>query len=146
MPASARVWVYKASRFLDESEAARIEARARAFTGQWAAHGKPLTATAFVQDQLWLVFVVDESKEGASGCSIDTVFRLVQDLESELGLRLTNRLLLAYEKEGDIALTDLQNLENIDAGTIIYDDTVQTLGEWQHRRKKASESWLNRYI
>lgn len=148
MPATTRVWVYKADRFLTEAETQQAEQRALAFTAQWAAHGKALTATAFVQDKLWLVFAVDESKEGASGCSIDKVFRLVQELEQDLHVRFTDRLLLAWEKDGNIQLTPLSELAaaGVTADTPVFDDTVQTLGNWYTRRKKASESWVKRYL
>jgi len=148
MPASSRVWVYKANRFMNAAETALAMQKARAFTAQWAAHGKALTATAFVQDNLWLVFVVDESKEGASGCSIDKVFRLVQELEQQLGLLFTDRLLLAWDNNGHTELTPLAAIQEagITADTLIYDDTVQTLGHWNTRVKKAGESWLQRFL
>lgn len=148
LPDSSRTWIYKADRFLNENEVTFIEQKLNAFIPSWAAHGKQLFAEAKVVDNLWIIIAADEAKEGASGCSIDKVFRLITELENELNISFTNRLILAYQENKEIKLTPLSAIKDlgINAQTLIYDDTIQTLGDFHTRLRKAEDSWLKRML
>lgn len=147
-PDTSRVWIYKADRFLTDDEAQGIQQKVDEFIPTWAAHGKKLYAEAKVIDNLWIVIAADESREGASGCSIDKIFRLVADLEKEYACSFTNRLILAYQSEGQIKLAPLTQIKElgINADTLIYDDTVQNLGDFKNRLKPAIQTWLKRSL
>lgn len=148
LPDSSRVWIYKADRFLSNEEVDRIQKKVDDFIPTWAAHGKKLYAEAKVVDNLWIVIAADESREGASGCSIDKIFRLVADLEKEMACSFTNRLIVAYQSDGEIKLTPLAQIKEvgIHSDTLIYDDTIQNLAEFKQRLRPANETWLKRSL
>lgn len=148
LPDSSRVWIYKADRFLSNEEVDRIQKIVDDFIPTWAAHGKKLYAEAKVVDNLWIVIAADESREGASGCSIDKIFRLVADLEKEMACSFTNRLIVAYQSDGEIKLTTLAQIKEvgIHSDTLIYDDTIQNLAEFKQRLRPANETWLKRSL
>src|SRR5690606_41236436 len=100
LPDTSRVWIYKADRFLTDDEAQGIQQKVDEFIPTWAAHGKKLYAEAKVIDNLWIVIAADESREGASGCSIDKIFRLVADLEKAYVCCLTIIYILAQPYQG----------------------------------------------
>ena len=88
LPDDARVWVFGAEASLDEIDAPRLLAAVDAFLLQWHAHGHPLTSARDWRDDRFLAVGVDQRTEGASGCSIDGLFRTLKDFESAIGTTL----------------------------------------------------------
>ena len=52
----------------------------------------PLTAGVTILENHFIVVALDEGKNGASGCSIDTLQKTIQELEKDLSIALMNRL------------------------------------------------------
>jgi hypothetical protein len=88
LPDDARVWIFGAAAPVDHVDAAKLLAVVDTFLEQWKAHGHPLTAARDWRDERFLVIGVDQRTEGASGCSIDGLFRALQDLERAVGASL----------------------------------------------------------
>lgn len=153
MPAHARIWVYKTARALSQAEQKMVLEHGAAFTGGWAAHGAPLDACVDVLHNRFVVVAVDEAQAEASGCSIDKSVGFVKQLEHDLNLMLTDRMVVVYEREGDIASCRLQELPellkegSIDGGTVVFDDLVGTVGELRERfRVPLRQSWMARFL
>lgn len=85
LPDDARVWVFGADAPVDDVDAQRLLSAVDAFLMQWKAHGHPLTCARRWTDDRFLVVGVDQSTEGASGCSIDGLYRTLQQLEKAIG-------------------------------------------------------------
>src|SRR5262245_18169653 len=88
LPDDASDWVVGAAAPVDEVDAKRLLAAVDGFLLQWKAHGHPLTCAREWRDDRFLVVGVDQSTEGASGCSIDGLFRTLQGLEAGIGTSL----------------------------------------------------------
>lgn len=153
MPAHARVWVYKTARDLSAAEQRLIRDRGAAFTDSWAAHGAPLDACVDVLHARFVVVAVDEQQAEASGCSIDKSVGFIKQLEHDLNLMLTDRMVVVYEREGGVAGCRLQELPElikegiITADTIVFDDLVSTTGELRERfRVPLRSSWMERFL
>ncbi|MBK7553583.1 MAG: hypothetical protein IPI55_02990 [Flavobacteriales bacterium] len=89
----------------------------------------------------------------ASGCGIDKSVHLVQALERELGVLLTDRMVVLYEQEGTIATCRVPEVENLlksgelQADTIVFDDLVPTVAELKQRlRVPLGATWMVRYL
>ena len=92
LPDHSRVWLYLANRKLDSTELHYAEEQLQSFLKSWAAHGKNLFCDGrFLFDQ-YLVLVVNEKQESASGCSIDSSVRFVKSIGNELGVDFFNRM------------------------------------------------------
>ena len=153
MPAHARVWIYKAARDLSQAEQKLVHERGAAFTGAWAAHGAPLDACVEVLFGRFVVIAVDEAQAEASGCSIDKSVGFIKQLEHDLNLMLTDRMVVVHEDANGITSCRLQDLPillkdgAISGATIVYDDLVGTVGELQERfRVPLRESWMQRFL
>ncbi len=148
LPDSARVWVYGSSRDLDGSQAKRLLSSVDDFLATWKAHGVPLTA-AREWDGRFLTIAVDQRQEGASGCSIDGLFRTLKALETEIGAELVSsgRVYLR-DRAGEIRgvtrdeFGELGAAGEIGPDTEVFDLSVTSLGEWRARfRSRAADSW-----
>ena len=153
MPAYARVWVYKSAKPFTPQQRQAIRERGAAFATGWAAHGAALDACVDVLHDHFVVIAVDEQQAMASGCSIDKSVRLVQDLELDLALNLTDRLVVLYEGANGIAACRVSDVENLikrgelDAHTVVYDDLVGTCGDLRSRfRSPLHATWLARFL
>lgn len=154
LPDHARVWIYPAERPFNETEKVTVLKHASEFAQRWVAHNHQLKAAAEVLEDQFLVLAVDESQAGASGCSIDSSVRFVQQLGAELGVDFFNRMLFTFRNDAGEAVTVGRSdfKAHYAAGAIkddtpVFDPLVKTIGELKEGfEKKLSESWHRRMV
>jgi hypothetical protein len=130
-----------ADRELSSDESAWLQREADAFAVSWAAHGKDLNAGAQVRFNRFLILMVDEEKNMASGCSIDSSVQFIRDAGTHLNVDFFNRLLLAYRDDAAkvrtaelSALPALVESGAINASTPVFNNLVNS-------RKELEEAW-----
>ena len=124
MPADSRVWVYQASRKLTEAEIISAKEKANLFIEEWTAHGAKLKACLEILHNVFLLMIVDEKQAMASGCSIDKSVHFIVDLENEMRMSFTNRMLFAYrDNSGEIQVVNKNEFERLVQSGIINDKT-----------------------
>ncbi len=148
-----RIWIYTISQLLPEEQLKALKQRCRDFVSTWTAHEVSLDASFELYKNRLLIFKVNEANYNASGCSIDKQVRLVKELEQQFSVELLNRLLVAYEKNGEVAvvktseIAGLLNDGSINAHTLVFDNTITTSPElvtgW---KKPLKETYLSRYL
>ena len=139
---------------LDDSSVARLTSEVDRHLAQWRAHGDPLTCGRDVRENRFLTIAVDQSTAGASGCSIDGLFRTLQGLESVLGTTLVGGGRIYFrDATGEIRAVSHADFSELAASgeigpeTIVFDTTVATLAEWyDHFETTAKQSWHSRLI
>jgi hypothetical protein len=149
LPGSARTWVFGADKTLDDPASETLLAEVDRFLPQWKAHGSPLTVGRDWRYGRFLTVAVDQSTAGASGCSIDGLFRSLKALEPKLGASLVTSGLVFYrDQTGSIQSVDREGFSalgargKIESGTKVFDPTVTTLAEWRACFElDASQSW-----
>ncbi len=149
LPDDARVWVFGSDRAIDGDDAARLLEATDGFLAQWAAHGVPLRAARAWRDRHFLVIAVDEAAAGASGCSIDGLFRALADLERQLGTSLRGGGRVFYRAfNGDVVcvsrdeFADRADAGAIGGGTPVFDTSLTSLGALRNDfERPASCSW-----
>jgi hypothetical protein len=153
LPAEARIWIYQASRPLTEAEQAEIKPLLQQFATEWSSHGKGLQASAELLYGRFLVLANNENATAASGCSIDASVRFVRELEERFKLSFFDRTQLAFLKDGEVELVNMQEIKNkvtagdISSDTLYFDTLVTTYGDLQNDwPRPAQKSWLSRYF
>jgi hypothetical protein len=119
------------------------------FLQQWKAHGAELTVGRDWQAGRFLTIAVDQSTSGASGCSIDGLFRALKSLESKLGASMVTSGLIFYkDANGAVQSVDREKFTELGATgqigpqTRVFDTTVTSLAEWRARFElDLKESW-----
>ena len=153
MPDQARVWIYQSSRSFSERETTEIAEQLRGFITEWAAHGNKLLGTFEIKYNRFIIIYLNENLAAASGCSIDTQVRFIQDLERKFNLNLLDRLQVAYKIGENIESTSMADFEaalkvgRLTQNTIVFNNVVATKGQlktqWQ---VPVSESWHARLL
>ncbi len=149
LPDAARTWVFGSDRTLDQRKSEILLPEVDRFLSQWHAHGAPLTVGRDWRYGRFLTVAVDQSTAGASGCSIDGLFRALKALGPELGASLVTSGLVFYRDDrGEIQSVDRERFTALSAegvihpDTHVFDPTVTTLGEWRARFElEARQSW-----
>ena len=150
LPDDARLWVFASAEPLDAEQASLLLDEVDEFLATWAAHGAPLRAARDWRDDRFLAIAVDQSTAGASGCSIDGLFRRLQALEPALGTSLLGGAGRVYWRD---AAGRVQGVPRADAkaraaggawgpDSPVFDLGVTTAGDWRRRfERPARESW-----
>ncbi|MBA5246901.1 hypothetical protein H1R16_08490 [Marnyiella aurantia] len=104
-----RVIIYPASRPFTPKESKIITEKLYDFLATWAAHGKPLSSSFKIEKNQFIVVCVDEEKEAASGCSIDSLGGVMRELDQEFSLGLFDRMKASFVENGEIKTMKLQD-------------------------------------
>lgn len=148
MSPASRVWIYQADREFTPAESERILEEGMHFIQSWTAHENPLLAGFTLKYNRFIVFAIDDSIEGASGCSIDKSVHLVRKFEKDFGVSLLNRLNVAYRADGKIFSCSKNEFESLlKAGklneqTIVFNNMVASLADFNKNWEVSlANSW-----
>lgn len=106
-----RVIIYPASRPFTTKESKVIAEKLYDFLRDWAAHGNELSASFKIEKNQFIIICVDEEKEEASGCSIDTLGRFMKEIDNEFELGLFDRMKASFVENGEIKTLKLQDFK-----------------------------------
>lgn len=149
LPHDARLWIFAAARALSEREDEALRRDVHAYLSQWQAHGHPLTCGADWRDGRFFAVAVDQSTAGASGCSIDSLYRILHDVQRSLGTTLMPGPLVFYrDAEGVVQGVDRETFRTlrhegaIGPATPVFDTTLTDAGSYRQRFELPLErSW-----
>jgi hypothetical protein len=152
MPSQARIWVYQASRALQEGEIDQITQVLTEGCQAWEAHGAPLQASFEIRYDQVIIVAVNEAMNVASGCSIDASTRWFKSLGESLHIDFFSRdvAVVRNEQVDLIALSQLKSV--VVAGGLQGSDRIitpllQTVKEYRESwTSTAEESYLKRYF
>jgi hypothetical protein len=143
----ARAWVFAADRPIPPQDATRMLSDVDQFLDGWHAHGTPLTSAREWRDDRFLVIAADG--EGASGCSIDGLFRSLKALGTEIDANLVTSGLVFYRDGEGVVRSQTRPLFSAAAAsgdvsphTPVFDTSLTRLGDVRRAfERPASESW-----
>ena len=149
MPSSARVWVFGAAAPITGAASTALLAAVDHHLAHWTAHGAPLMCARDWRDERFLAVAVDESATGASGCSIDTLFRTLDGMTHQLGTSVTDSAIVFFRQpDGVIASSSRAAFRAhaqtgaVTMTTPVFDATVDTVGAWREQfERPAAVSW-----
>lgn len=150
LPDASRVWVFGSDRPLTEDGTTTLLKGVEEHLTNWKAHGEPLTVGSQLRDNRFLVVAVDQSAAGATGCSIDGLFRLLQGLESQVGASLVGGGTVFYrDSHAAVQSTTRDQIPTLVAAgaitkdTVVFDTSLTDLGAFRSGfEKRAKESWI----
>jgi hypothetical protein len=153
LPDSARVWVFGSDLSLIGAPADTLLASVDQFLSEWRAHGMPLKCARDWRDDRFLAVGVDVDQENASGCSIDGLFRTLQQLERVIGSRLVGGGRVFYRANSAVETSTRDEfVDRVKSGRIardtpVFDTSLTGAGDWRTRfEQPAASSWAARYF
>lgn len=145
----SRVWVFQTNRFLTDQEVSAIENTMRNFIPQWASHGNEIYGDFAVAENLFLIVGADEKKSPTSGCSIDSLTRVIKKMGEELKVDFFDRLRVAYvDRENKIQHLPLHEFKNlikkdeVTIATTVFNNLIENKEELDKKwRSRLDHSW-----
>ena len=150
LPDSARVWVFGSDRALSEEATTVLLKQVEEHLSEWKAHGEPLTVGYEWRFGRFLVVAVDQRTAGATGCSIDGLFRVLQGLESKVDAKLVGGGRAFYrDGHGEVQSCERHELKAlaetgaITENSVVFDTSLTDLGTLRACfERPARKSWI----
>lgn len=150
----SRLWVYVAERRLSDDETAWATQQLAAFARQWTAHSQALLATAEIIDNQVVVLMVDETRAGASGCSIDKSVHFLEQIGQQLGVDFFDRMTFGWVDESGQTrfakrneFSDLVKNATITPNTLVLNTLIQYKKDFEQKwLLPFGESWHKRLV
>ena len=147
LPSQSRVWVYAIKQKLINNQENYVLNCISNHIKKWVAHKLPLSAGVTVLENHFIVVALDESINSASGCSIDALQNIINELEKELSISLTNRLNVFCVIDGVISCIPAIDLAfSVNKDTLFYDLTIQKKSELSNWLKPIKEGWCYSFL
>lgn len=149
LPDSARLWVFASDRQLRPDESKALLAEVDAWLDQWKAHGAPLRSAREWREDQFLAIGVDPTTEQASGCSIDALFRSLQQLGTRFGTSLVAGGRVFYrDASGAPRMAPRSEVQReITMDTTVFDTSLTDAGAYRARfERPASETWVGTLV
>ncbi len=154
LPDSARVWVFGSDRPISEEGTQTLMKAVEGFLSEWKAHGEPLTVGYEWRFGRLLVVGVDQRTAGASGCSIDGLFRVLQELGPTVGATLVGGGRVYYrDRNGEVQSAERSELTALAASgaisddSVVFDTSLTDLGSLRSGFEKAArKSWAAKFF
>jgi hypothetical protein len=154
MPPHSRIWVYQSDRDFTLEETEWISSQLEVFCNQWNTHGSVMPTSFSIKFNQVIVFSVDESRLGASGCSIDSSVRILREIEEKLGVNLLDQGKVGFLEEKDrLAVNSVFKIkESISSGklqpeTLVLNPLVREKRDLENKWLiNAKDSWLNKFF
>src|SRR3546814_5314137 len=150
---NSRGWIFQANRELSPDEIKWAFPKLQGFISEWQAHGQALAAKVEIRYNRFIVVMVDETNSAASGCSIDSLHRFMQELEKALNIQLFDRLHIAWKDQEKVVSAnrntfgELLKSGQITSSTIVFNNLVATKkeleGNWE---VPLSQSWHQQFF
>jgi hypothetical protein len=153
LPEESKIWIYQSNRKFSDEEIAEIEVGLKDFVENWAAHGTGLEASYQLKYNRFIILAVNQEIQMATGCSIDSSVRFIQDLEQKYNVDLLDKMNVTFKIGEHVAFKPLLEFKKlakekaVSENTIVFNNLLNTLGEWHDFWEvPACESWHNRFF
>ncbi len=143
----SRLWIYGSESKLTDYQKEVICNKISEYLKTWDYHNNPLTAAVTIKEDHFIVVALDDSEFGVGGCSIDSLQRIIQELENELSISLLNRLNIFCRIDDTIeCLSTFKLGDQANKETLFYDLTIQKKHELSNWLKPVEEGWCSNLI
>jgi len=138
---SSKVWVYHSSELIPEEKIPEIKNHIFNFVGQWVSHNNALKAYGNIFHNRLLCLFVDETKAGASGCSIDSSVRFLKKLGDHYNVDFFDRMIFSYILDDEVLTASRPELKNLYEQKVVSDDTL-FFDPLVKNKEQFIQSWL----
>ncbi len=153
LPETSKVWIYQANRSFTEDELSEIKTKLISFLGRWSTHGKDLESSFEIKYKRFIIIALNQDVNAASGCSIDDLVALIQQLEIDYNVDLLDKMNVSYKQGEFVAYKSLKDFRKmakdkaVSKNTIVFNNLVTNIAEYKENWEvTASESWHNRFL
>ncbi len=145
----SKIWIYQCNRTLQTQEVIEMDEQLLNFYEQWTSHGAPVKGWAKILFNRFVVVMADEAATGVSGCSTDSMVRIIKSFERQYSIELFDRMTISFLVKDKVEPLPLQQINYalqkgyIETDTPLFNHLVDTkiklLNEWL---VPLNKSWI----
>ena len=154
LPKTARVWIYQASRIMDDAEQNLLQDELHRFIATWTAHQAGLKGSAEIRYGIFVIISVDEDHQHASGCSIDKSVHFMKQLGEKFGINFFDRMTAVCQNPtGEKVFVNALNVNvllgsgRLSQEAVLFNNLITDKGsletDW---RIPLAQSWISNII
>ncbi len=153
LPITSKVWVYQSKEKLTSELKTQIIAIGTDFINSWESHGSSIPSSIDIFYDQFVLITADDCGDGLCGRAKDAQVRLMQQLEIQLGITLTDRMLTAYKNNNQIISLNFNDFKKLASSnkitleTTVFNNLIETkedfITNWETPAKK---SWHKQFL
>ena len=145
---NSRVWVYQSDRGLSDKEVVFIQQKLFTFCKDWKSHQAHLKSSYKVLHNRFIILLVDEQEQNASGCSIDSSVKVIKEIETEFDIDFFNRTQIAFQQRGEIVTLSIPEFKKVvQTDTLVFNNLVRTKADFEENWETvAKNSWHAKFL
>ena len=124
MSKDSRIWIYQSNRKFIASELEELNSKIVAFLNSWASHGSEMLCSYQIKYDRFIIIALDETKNGASGCSIDSCVHFIQGLEKTFEVLLLDKMNVAFKQGEYITYKSIQDFKKLVSNKSVSKKTI----------------------
>jgi hypothetical protein len=145
------VWIFQMAAAPSAAQKASIIPQLEAFVAVWKAHGAPVPGEVSLRHEH---FVIVQAEPGhASGCSIDSMNKGVNDILAQAGIEVLGPERVFFrEADGGIGHIDFKEAKaailsgRLNAGSTVFDSTLGNTNDLSRLETTLDKTWLGRFL
>jgi hypothetical protein len=125
LPASSPIFIYPFQDKISETQSDEIISKSLKFLDQWKSHGSDLSTKIWIEENQFLIFMVDTSLSEPSGCSKDKLYHFVESLKdlNEISFGDLNKFWVKKDQH-ILNFTKKELKENLENGSLSFDNQI----------------------
>ena len=149
LPSSARLWIFCSDDQLVQEKQEQLTIALEEFFKVWESHNVPVKGALEIYYNQFVIVSGYCEDGGISGCSTDSLFRVVTDLANQLEIKLEVTGDIFFKENGSICRVNAGEFEKIvnagkvDFDTVVFNNSITTLKEFNTGKWETSfsKSW-----
>ena len=153
LPDEARIWIYPSDRPFRAEEITKINEALSSFLAQWTAHSQSLEAGFVLPHDRFIVIGINQKTTQASGCSIDSSVRFIQDFEKQFDIVLLDKMNVTFKQGAYFVHKQLNEFRKmakskaVTKETIVFNNLVDNKGDFlKFWEVPSAQSWHSRFM
>ena len=145
----AKAWVYTSNQEFTEEQLELIQKYAEVFLSQWDSHGKLVKGAIQVLKNRFIAVFADTEGDTMCGRAQDSSVKFIKELEEILNVKLMDRMLVAFNYNGEINTLSFNQLKSkfgngeISSSTQFYNGLITSKQEFvQDWERPIEGSWI----
>ena len=149
----SKVFIFQSEEILTDQQIDKANDFIRLFINNWQSHGQDIKASFSIKYHKFIIVAIDSSYNQASGCSIDKLTHMIQELGVTLNTNLMNRDSVFLDDKDDIKAVKLNQLKSkIESGeltenTLVFNPLISSINDLKTNWVIAlHKSWMSKYL
>ncbi|MGL4347803.1 MAG: hypothetical protein ACRCR9_06970 [Chitinophagaceae bacterium] len=138
---NSRSWIFQSAQLLTLPQVLQIESELQKFIQSWTSHDNSVEGYSNIFFGYFLIFIAQEKEEKIGGCSTDTLFHFVREIEKSYQLSFLDRQLQAFVIKDKIQIIPFSQIQYAYKNKFINDNTLY-FNNALHSLKELKDNWI----